>query len=193
MPWLDVCFVLGEGGPSFFPLLGTGGNDGRLEFTNNFMQRLADVIPFAQDGVPATQSKRSLASALFADTLVELGKSAIGQFNPGGIGGANGTQGRFEADSRVNAWDFVLMIEGALLLAGSVARRLGAEHPWTRSLPVQRGIGRRGIRIGHRKRRDQRWLAVRAVAAVMVRALDIRGGQALIRRGPSSIRSSAGQ
>ena len=90
------------------------------------MQRLADVIPFEQDGVPATQSKRSLASALFADTLVELGKSAIGQFNPGGIGGANGTQGRFEADSRVNAWDFVLMIEGALLLAGSVARRLGA-------------------------------------------------------------------
>ena len=32
----------------------------------------------------------------------------------------------FEADSRVNPWDFVLMIEGALLFAGSVARRLGA-------------------------------------------------------------------
>ena len=33
VPWLDVCFVLGEDhAQPFFPLLGTGGNDGRLEF-----------------------------------------------------------------------------------------------------------------------------------------------------------------
>ena len=57
MPWLDVCFVLGEDGPSFFPLLGTGGNDGRLDFTNNFMQRLADVIPFAAGAGPPADSK----------------------------------------------------------------------------------------------------------------------------------------
>ncbi len=55
VPWLDVCFVLGEERPSYFPLLGTGGNDGRLDFTNNFMQRLADVIPFAADGVADCQ------------------------------------------------------------------------------------------------------------------------------------------
>jgi CRISPR-associated protein Csx17 len=126
VPWLDVCFVLGEEKPTYFPLLGTGGNDGRLEFTNNFMQRLADVIPFVADGEPTANSEQCLTAALFADTLVELGKYAIGQFNPGGIGGANGTQAKFEADSRVNPWDFVLMIEGALLFAGSVARRLGA-------------------------------------------------------------------
>ena len=74
VPWLDVCFVLGENGPSFFPLLGTGGNDGRLEFTNNFMQRLADVIPFAAGAEPTASSKQWLAAALFADTLVQLGK-----------------------------------------------------------------------------------------------------------------------
>ena len=106
VPWLDVCYVLGEGSPSFFPLLGTGGNDGRLEFTNNFMQRLADVIPFAQNGVPATQSKRCLASAPFADTLVELGKSAIGQSIPEGSAVRMVRKERFEAESRVNAWDF---------------------------------------------------------------------------------------
>ena len=129
VPWLDVCFALGEEGPSYFPLLGTGGNDGRLDFTNNFMQRLADVIPFAVDVPSRPMNSRTwwlMAAALYADTLVELSKSAIGQFNPGGIGGANGTQGKFEADSQVNPWDFVLMIEGALLFAGSVARRLGA-------------------------------------------------------------------
>src|SRR6201999_1467617 len=70
-------------------------------------------------------SERWLAAALFADTLAELRKSAIGQFHPGGVGGPNGVQGSFEADSRVNAWDFVLMIEGTLLFAGAVARRLG--------------------------------------------------------------------
>ena len=69
------------------------------------------------------------------DTLVELGKTAIGQFNPGGIGGANGTQGKFEANSRVNPWDFVLMIEGALLFAGSVARRLGANSAYRAVFP----------------------------------------------------------
>lgn len=124
VPWLDVCFVLGEEGPKFFPLLGTGGNDGRLDFTNNFMQRLKDVVPFS-DGKPPVESRSLLAAALFADELVSLGTTAIGQFNPGGIGGANGTQGKFEAGSQVNPWDYVLMIEGALLFAGSVARRLG--------------------------------------------------------------------
>jgi CRISPR-associated protein Csx17 len=125
IPWLDVCFVLGETRVTFFPLLGTGGNDGRLDFTNNFMQRLAEVVPFRSDAEPMSQSRSLLSAALFADTLVNLGRTAIGQFNPGGIGGANGTQGAFEANSRVNPWDFVLMIEGAMLFAGSAARRLG--------------------------------------------------------------------
>src|SRR5262249_11246787 len=135
VPWLDVCFVLGEQGPSYFPLLGTGGNDGRLDFTNNFMQRLAEIIPFTAGAEPGAISKRWLAAALFADALVELGKSAIGQFNPGGVGGANGTQGKFEADSRVNPWDFVLMIEGTLLFAGSLARRLGANTAGRAAFP----------------------------------------------------------
>lgn len=125
VPWLDVCFVLGEERINFFPLLGTGGNDGRLDFTNNFMQRLAEVVSLTARDSADPQSTKLLSASLFADTIVSLGKSAIGQFHPGGIGGANGTQGRFEANSRVNPWDFVLMIEGALLFAGSAARRMG--------------------------------------------------------------------
>lgn len=122
--WLDCCFVLREEGTSFFPLLGTGGNDGRLDFTNNFFQRLSEILGFQTESASPPLSEDYLRAALFADTIVSLGKSAIGQFNPGGIGGANGIQGRFEADSRVNPWEYVLMIEGALLFAGSVARRL---------------------------------------------------------------------
>jgi CRISPR-associated protein Csx17 len=128
VPWLDVCFVLGDEGARFFPLLGTGGNDGRLDFTNNFMQRLSEVLSFDDNAQPQN-SAHLLEAALFGDraqALVSLGKAAVGQFNPGGIGGPNGVQGTFEADSRVNPWDYILMIEGALLFAGSVARRFGA-------------------------------------------------------------------
>jgi CRISPR-associated protein Csx17 len=117
--------VLGEGNPSYFPLLGTGGNDGRLDFTSNFMQRLKDIIRFTDSDL-AVHSTELFSAAVHIDALVSLSKSAIGQFNPGGIGGANATQGKFEAKSHVNPWDFVLMIEGALLFAGSVARRMGS-------------------------------------------------------------------
>ena len=123
--WLDVCFVLGEDSARFFPLLGTGGNDLRLEFTNNFMQRIEDVLDFTDANSERPASRDLLGASLFADVMVSLAQSAIGQFNPGGIGGANGTQGRFEAGSLVNAWDYVLMIEGTLLFAGGLSRRMG--------------------------------------------------------------------
>ena len=51
-------------------------------------------------------------------------------------------KGSLRRDSRVNPWDFVLMIEGALLFAGSVARRLGTDTADRRRVPLQRGIGR---------------------------------------------------
>ena len=124
--WLDACFVLSDDAVRYFPLLGTGGNDGRLDFTNNFMQRLADVLPFNEQEKSPSNSRELLQSALFSDVIVSLGSSAIGQFNPGGIGGPNGTQGRFEAGSLVNPWDYVLMVEGTLMLAGAMARRMGS-------------------------------------------------------------------
>jgi CRISPR-associated protein Csx17 len=126
LPWLDTCFVLSEDRPTYFPLLGTGGNDGRLDFTNNFMQRVAEALSLTGSSIKEDETQLMLQSSLFADSLVELAKSAIGQFNPGGIGGPNGIQGKFEADSRVNPWDYILMIEGTMLFAGAVSRRMGA-------------------------------------------------------------------
>ena len=44
LPWIDAAVVL-TGEDTFFPpLLGTGGNDGRLDFSTNFHQRLLDVL-----------------------------------------------------------------------------------------------------------------------------------------------------
>lgn len=45
--WIDAAVVLTRTDLKFPPLLGSGGNDGRLDFSSNFHQRLLDVLPAA--------------------------------------------------------------------------------------------------------------------------------------------------
>ncbi len=118
--WLDVAFVLSQGNPRFPPVLGTGANDGRFEFTNNFMHRLAEALPV--DGTVPDESPRWLEAALFGRPAGRLVSAPVGQFHPGGVGGPNATEG-FKGGFLVNPWDFILMMEGTLLFAGSVIRR----------------------------------------------------------------------
>ncbi|MBW1972609.1 MAG: hypothetical protein JRI44_07210, partial [Deltaproteobacteria bacterium] len=42
--WLDVVATLTQKDIRYPPLLATGGNDGNLEFTNNFMQRIVSLF-----------------------------------------------------------------------------------------------------------------------------------------------------
>jgi CRISPR-associated protein Csx17 len=125
--WFDASVLLAGESPQYPPLLGTGGNDGRLDFTNNFMQRVLDVLPMGDDAV--TQATVGwLQTALFAKTAPGLAKSSIGQFSPGQAGGPNASVG-FDADATINPWDFVLMIEGSLLFAAAAVRR-NADDPF---------------------------------------------------------------
>lgn len=121
--WIDAAMVLRANGQVFAPLLGTGGNDGRLDFAQNFMGRL--VTLGIVHGKPHPQSENWLRCALFGNTIDGLQKAAVGQFAPGRSGGANATQG-MEGDATDNPWDFVLMLEGSLVLAGAAVRRLAA-------------------------------------------------------------------
>ncbi|MCS7091601.1 MAG: type I-U CRISPR-associated protein Csx17 [Verrucomicrobiota bacterium] len=132
--WLDAAYLLTEEGAKYPPLLGTGGNDGRLEFTNNFMQRLTEVLDPAT-GQPAVTAAPLLRNALFgeADNL-PLSRAPIGQFFPGQAGGANATTG-FDAESFINPWDFILMLEGALLFAAAAVRRLQYSEPGVLAYP----------------------------------------------------------
>jgi len=127
--WLDAALVLGTDKPDYPPLLGTGGNDGRLDFTNNSMQRLVAVLPgFAEENQQKKQrerSERQLRKALFGSGAAELLQAAVGQFHPGGVGGANASQG-LKGGSLINPWDFVLAIEGTLLFASATVRKLAA-------------------------------------------------------------------
>ena len=133
LAWLDAAVLLTEDNPKYPPLLGTGGNDGRLDFTNNFMQRLFDVID-PQSGEATPRAKCDLESALFGTPEPGMRSTAIGQFAPGNAGGVNASSG-FEGDASVNPWDFVLMIEGALLFAATVTRRLESTATGTLSYP----------------------------------------------------------
>lgn len=122
--WIATAVVIDQDLSARYPaLLGTGGNDGRLDFTNNFMQRLTELV--GPDGRATATARGLLGAALMGHPARGLiaGK-AIGQFLPGCAGGANSTTG-FDADSLLNPWDFVLMLEGAVLWTAAAARRLG--------------------------------------------------------------------
>lgn len=128
LDWLNAAVVLGEGGDPAYPaLLGTGGNDGRLDFTNNFMQRLAELFDCRDPQGAARPGVRDLLEAALLDERQRgLQSVSVGQFLPGGAGGANSSVG-FGGGALVNPWDFVLMLEGAVAFASGVARRMTAE------------------------------------------------------------------
>lgn len=134
--WMDAAMVLSQQGePSWPALLGTGGNDGRLDFTNAAMQRLGDLFDLdSPDGVPVATATGLLQNALFGLQSAAILDAAVGQFLPGFAGGANGTTGP-DADSRVNPWDFVLMLEGAVAFRGLATRRLGGRHDTRVAIP----------------------------------------------------------
>lgn len=119
LEWLDAAVVLTPEKASFPFILGSGGNDGRLDFSINFAARALDVCG---------DEPMSSTSALLRDCLMDtetarlVADAAIGQFSPRHAGGPNATTG-FDAASLVNPWDYVLMLEGAVLFSGSIRQR----------------------------------------------------------------------
>ncbi len=124
--WLRVALVISADGQATFPaLLGTGGNDGRLDFTNNAMQRLGDLFDLASaEGAPQESAARSLRAALWGGPAPVLVGGGIGQFSPLASGGANSSSGAL-GHSLLNPWDLPLLLEGSLLFTAGSSRRLG--------------------------------------------------------------------
>ncbi len=123
--WLDAAVgIAADGSRAFAPVVGTGGNEGRLDYTNNFMSRLAMLLIAPP---PKLAVRELLANSLFATRTVALQAGAAGQFDPGRAGGANQGQG-VESDSITNPWDLVLTLEGAVAWAAGLYRRQGASY-----------------------------------------------------------------
>ncbi|HNQ87697.1 MAG TPA: type I-U CRISPR-associated protein Csx17 [Verrucomicrobiota bacterium] len=129
----DAAYVLLGNDVKPPPLLGTGFNDGNLDFTSNFLQRLAELFDL-DTGQPHAAITPLLAGSLFAEPVRGLTDTAIGQFFPHAAGGSNSTSG-FDAKAAVNPWDFVLMLEGALLFAAAAVKRLETTRPGDLAYP----------------------------------------------------------
>ncbi len=126
LDWLDATYILTSSGARFPPMLGTGGNDGRLEFSRNFFQNIVLALNLDDKRNGDSIIRDQVVAALFDEGLPRLQKRTNGFFNPGSVGGANSSVG-FSGDSLTNPWDYVLMFEGALLFAGAASRRLSPQ------------------------------------------------------------------
>lgn len=123
LPWLDAAVVrLADGTLAFPPLLGTGGNDGRLDFSTTFHQRLLEALNPAARGQSIDWATAALSSARSAQLIAGMS----GQFDPG-LAGTPGSSPFGAASSLVNPWAFILMIEGSMVFASMPARRFGTE------------------------------------------------------------------
>jgi len=124
LEWVNAVTVVTHSSEIAYPaVLGSGGNDGRLDFTNNFMQRLVELLLTREGLAPLSSSLSLLRNAIWGTPLRGLTGVPIGQFLPGGAGGLNGSTG-FTGNAQVNPWDYVLMLEGAMLLQVTSVRRL---------------------------------------------------------------------
>ena len=134
--WMDAALVLSEAGnPTFPSLLGTGGNDGRLDFTNNAMQQIGTLFDLETPNAPPRTSARGLLRDAFWRVLSnECSTDSIGQFHPGASGGVNSTTAT-DGAPLINPWDFIAMMEGTLLFSARVTRRLGGSTSARASAP----------------------------------------------------------
>lgn len=160
--WLDSAAVLTEAGARYPAIFGTGGGDGSLEFTKNLLLTLDEVFDFKTGNATKT-CNTWLSSALFQEATPAPPKcSPIGQFFPSATGGVNATSG-FESDSAINPWDYILLIEGALLFAGGVMKVLETSSPGRLSYPfavqqVGAGYGSSAAKDEQHKRPVEMWL-----------------------------------
>jgi CRISPR-associated protein Csx17 len=120
LPWIDAAVVLTGEQAYFPPLLGTGGNDGRLDFSTNFHEQVLAVLDESPTGME--RSLRWSRDLLAGSATERLDEGSVGQFDPAAAGG-QGSSPFGRADSLVNPWEYVLLTEGALLFASGPARR----------------------------------------------------------------------
>lgn len=128
--WFAACIVVLEDESNGIALkypamLGSGGNDGNLEFTDQYLRLLPVLFDLASaDGAATMEAGPWISGSLWGSPTRCLSGAGSGrQFDPGRAGAKNGGPG-FGGRSTLNPWDFVLTLEGSTLLAASVHRSL---------------------------------------------------------------------
>jgi CRISPR-associated protein Csx17 len=121
-------------------------------------QQIAELSARARE-----KSLQNLKASLFAEGSPFLEKAAVGQFQPSAAGGAPNASNSPKIDSSegmVNPWDFILAMEGSLLMASSTVRQLAAGARTKASFPFTvrtSNIGY-GTAVAGEKTRAEVWL-----------------------------------
>jgi CRISPR-associated protein Csx17 len=118
---------------AFPPLLGSGGNDGNLDFSTALLQTLFSLIDPAS-GEPVAEAPARLRSALFGEITLTGKSPAVSQFAPGAVSSPNSGVG-FSGTSTGNGWDIVFGLEGTLVFSTAIARRIGTIEGGGASFP----------------------------------------------------------
>ena len=133
LPWIDACVVLAGEGKTDVPLLGTGGNEGSMDFSINHLIHLKDLIdPFT--GQPTELAKFTIDHSLFGVLGVISSHGKPGFLNPGVANGPN-MSSEFEGEAGDNPWNMVFMLEGAVLFAAAVTKKSGTAAGTFASFP----------------------------------------------------------
>lgn len=154
----------GEGKARWPSLLGTGGADGRLDFTNNFMQRLAEVYDLlSPEGTATPAAERWIVGVLWGTAISGCqSDKAVGQYLPGMAGEANSTNGP-EGDSLLNPFDFILMMEGTPIFTANATRRLGTREQSRATAPFivsAQGAGCASAADADESARGEQWMPI---------------------------------
>jgi CRISPR-associated protein Csx17 len=138
--WMDSVVAPSQelGRVVFSSLLGSGANDGRLDFTKTTFVRLQHA--FASSGLVQT--------ALFDATSVSQSKGSLGMFAPS----------RASSNAVTNPWDWLLALEGSLLFAGASTKRLGTSERQGGSFPFQVARMNTATLTAGEDGRDELWL-----------------------------------
>ncbi|HXF83669.1 MAG TPA: type I-U CRISPR-associated protein Csx17 [bacterium] len=126
--WLDAVVALADVDPAYAPLFGIGGVDGRFEVTRVFAECLIAALDI-RAGRRARRSARTesaLGASLFAAPEPDSTIEATGGLLAPASGDAPNAAPGFLGSKRLNPWDLILAIEGALMISGSVTRRHGS-------------------------------------------------------------------
>lgn len=120
LEWVDTAVALTGRRIAYPPLLGSGGNDGRFDFANNYAAAIATCV--ADDAEPARQRSAALLEAALLGSSVPLdGLSLV--YLQRDSSPTNSPTG--ESASIGNPWDLILGLEGSLVLCAGAARRHG--------------------------------------------------------------------
>lgn len=154
LDWLEVAVVLrGANSVSYPPLLGSGGNDGRFDVSNNYAQAVVTVLgddrSRERSATLLRAALRRAAVPLVAQSLAHFQRDASPVNSPTG-----------ESDGLSNPWDLVLAVEGALVMIAGAARRNGtfSDAAIVAPFTVRATASGYGTAVAGEKGRAELWL-----------------------------------